>query len=69
MTHTTEKEPVVMITLRVPVWLHAAVEEAAHDNRTSINMYCRRVLEKSVGHVPDDSDPFAVRKTESADSH
>lgn len=54
-----EKEPVVMITLRVPEWLHDAIEEAAHDNRTSINQFCRRVLEQK---VQQSVDPFAKRK-------
>jgi len=54
-----EKEPVVMITLRVPEWLHDAIEEAAHDNRTSINQFCRRVLEQK---VQQPVDPFAKRK-------
>lgn len=60
MSNVKEKEPVVMITLRVPEWLHDAIEEAAHDNRTSINQFCRRVLEQKVH--PEQSDPFATRK-------
>lgn len=35
-----KKVPVVMITLRVPEWLHDAIEIAAHDSRTSMNQFC-----------------------------
>lgn len=61
MTNRTIKEPVVMITLRVPPWLHDAIQEASHDKRTSINQYCIRVLTRSVGKEPVDaaiSNPF-----------
>jgi len=47
-----KKEPVVMITLRVPEWLHDAIVDTAHENRVSMNEYCRQLLEQNVAPAP-----------------
>lgn len=59
MSESVRHQPsqaVKMITLRVPVWLHEAVDAAAHKNMTSMNQFCIDTLSRRLreGEV----DPF-----------
>ena len=69
MSERPTKEPVVMITLRVPPWLHRRIANAAHAHLTSMNQYCSQVLQeavagqdtiKGVDDVTDSEIPVAV---------
>jgi hypothetical protein len=49
-TGTPKSEPTKVITVRLPVSLHVALQEEAHEHRTSVNKLCISKLLQFIDH-------------------